>query len=63
MRYNTVIYPIILYTMLHTMLYNMVYNLNRLTHLHLYFRQPQQALASALLNRNMERNMLYHNDI
>ena len=42
----------------------MVYN--RITHLHLSFSQPQQALASANLNKNydsMIHNMLYSNNI
>ena len=38
------------------MLYNLVYN--RITHLHLSFSQPQKALASALLNRNYDSDVI-----
>ena len=65
MLYNIVMCHVtsLVYYNLYIMLYNMVYN--RLTHLHLSFSlsSPQQPIASALLNRNMKRNMLYRNEI
>ena len=48
-------------TVLQNTVCNMVYNI--ITHRHLSFSPPQQALLSASLNRNYEYSMLYKNII